>query len=68
MPFLILGLGNTSLYIILGNNLLRFLGLLNILAAGGDLLIAVYLLKYRNAVIVDHPDKIGFIAYKHKEA
>ena len=68
MPFIILGLGITSLAIIIGNSFLLLLGLLNILAAGGDLLIAVYLLKYRNAVIVDHPDKIGFIAYQRKEA
>ena len=68
MPFIILGLGITSLAIILGNSFLLLLGLLNILAAGGDLLIAVYLLKYRDAVIIDHPTDIGFAAYIQKDA
>ena len=68
MPFLILGLGITSLAIILGNDLVLSIGLLNILAAGGDLLIAVYLLKYRDAVIIDHPTDIGFAAYIQKDA
>lgn len=68
MPFIILGLGITSLAIILGNSFLLLLGLLNILAAGGDLLIAVYLLKYRDAVIIDHPTDLGFTAYIRKEA
>ncbi len=68
MPFLILGLGISSLAIILGNDTVLSIGLLNILAAGGDLLIAVYLLKYRDAVIIDHPNDIGFIAYIRKDA
>ena len=68
MPFLILGLGITSLAVILGNDLVLLIGLLNILAAGGDLLIAVYLLKYRDAVIIDHPTDIGFAAYIQKDA
>ena len=68
MPFIILGLGITSLAIILGNSFLLLLGLLNILAAGGDLLIAVYLLKYRDAVIIDHPTDLGFTAYIRKDA
>ena len=68
MPFLILGLGISSLAIILGNDLIFSIGLLNILAAGGDLLIAVYLLKYRDSVIIDHPTDIGFAAYIRKDA
>lgn len=64
MPFIILGIGITAFGIVNGSLLLFWLGIFNILASGGDLLIAVMLRHFKNGKIVDHPSEIGFVAYQ----
>ncbi len=63
MPFFILGIGGSILGILLQNALLLFFGILNILAAGGDTTIALMLRKFRKAIIIDHPNECGFVAF-----
>lgn len=63
MPFLILGIGVSAVGILVGNFTITFIGIVNILSAGGDTTIALMLLKYRNAVIIDHPKECGFVAF-----
>jgi hypothetical protein len=63
MPFIVLGIGITVFGLLNGNLFIFWLGLFNILGAGGDLLIAVMLGKFKKGKIVDHPTEIGFIAY-----
>lgn len=63
MPFLVLGVGVCTVGILMENFLVTFIGAFNILSAGGDTTIALMLLKYRNAVIIDHPNECGFIAF-----
>lgn len=63
MPFFVLGLGIFVLSLVSGSLVVLNLALLNILAAGGDLTIALSLLKHRDAVILDHPSECGFVAF-----
>lgn len=63
MPLLILGIGFFLISYFTGNVGLMFLSLINILGAGGDTTIALMLLKYRKAYIVDHPTECGFVAF-----
>lgn len=64
MPFLILGIGVSFLGIIFHSSMLISLGILNILAAGGDTTIACMAIKYRGCILLDHPTECGFIAFK----
>lgn len=63
MPFFVLGFGISVLSIILHSPFWLFIGVVNILSAGGDTTIALMLTKYRNHVILDHPTKCGFVAF-----
>lgn len=63
MPFFILGIVWFGVAYVRGNLLLLTLSLFNILAAGGDTTIALMLLKYRKACIIDHPTECGFVAF-----
>jgi len=63
MPLMILGIGLFVISYFIGSGVLMFISLMNILGAGGDITIALMLLKYRNAYILDHPTKCGFIAF-----
>lgn len=63
LPFLVLGVGFWIVALILGSKIVLFISLFNILAAGGDLTIALMLLKYRKAKIYDHPTACGFVAF-----
>ncbi len=69
MPFLILGVGVSFFALMWGNILCLWLGLLNLLAAGGDTTILYELLKCRkenggDLLIVDHPNQCGFVAFR----
>ena len=66
MPFLILGIIPMLLMFIFPNNFLFFMSIINILSAGGDLLIALHLLKYKNIKVLDHPTDPGFVAFEKK--
>ncbi|MDO4541896.1 MAG: DUF3267 domain-containing protein [Bacillota bacterium] len=63
MPFLVLGLGVGILGIILKSGGLLWLGIFNILCAGGDTTICLFLRKYRRCLILDHPKECGFVAF-----
>jgi hypothetical protein len=63
MPFAVLGVGIFLASYIAGNAFLLLLGLLNIIAAGGDLYMALLLLRHRKAAILDHPSDCGFTAF-----
>jgi len=65
LPFMILGVGLNQVAVWTGNYYILALSLFNILAAGGDLTIALMLIKYRhkNTRIMDHPTECGFVAF-----
>lgn len=63
MPFLVLGIGLFGVVFFLGNTLLLSVCFLNIFAAGGDITISLGLIKYRKAMIIDHPTECGFWAF-----
>ncbi|MEG1254221.1 DUF3267 domain-containing protein [Clostridium sp.] len=63
MPLMILGIGLFAISYFIGSGALMFISLINILGAGGDITIALMLLKYRDAYILDHPTECGFIAF-----
>ena len=68
-PFLILGVGVSFFALMWGNILCLWLGLLNLLAAGGDTTILYELLKCHkenggDLLIVDHPNQCGFVAFR----
>lgn len=67
MPFFLLGVCVSAAAIISGSVLLLVLGAFNILAAGGDTTIALMLLRYRDALILDHPTECGFVAFRRGE-
>jgi Protein of unknown function (DUF3267). len=68
MPLIVLGIGAFAVAAFTGSLLWFALSALNMVAAGGDLTIALLLLRHRNARIVDHPTKCGFWAFSRKEA
>jgi hypothetical protein len=65
LPFMVLGVLLNQLSVWTGSYLLLALSLFNILAAGGDLAIALMLISYRkaNTRILDHPTECGFVAF-----
>ncbi|WP_312644392.1 DUF3267 domain-containing protein [Hydrogenoanaerobacterium sp.] len=63
MPLFVLGVLWFILAYIGGSTLLAMLSIINILCAGGDTTIALMLLKYRKACILDHPTECGFVAF-----
>ena len=68
MPLIVLGLIPTLLALIAGSIEVFLLGLCMILAAGGDMLIVLTLLKYkassRDVIIFDHPSQAGSIVFE----
>ena len=64
MPLLVLGLGIGAAGILLQNSLLLWIGVLNIISAGGDTTIICISLRYRNCLMLDHPTECGFIAFR----
>jgi hypothetical protein len=68
MPLAILGLGAFAISLYLGDSILLFLSLLNILGAGGDITISFMALRHKGAFIYDHPTECGFIAFDKKDS
>jgi hypothetical protein len=66
MPFIVLGLGIFLASIITNSIFLLALSMFNIIAAGGDITIALMLLKHKNALIIDHPTECGFWAFSEE--
>ena len=63
MPLFLLGVGVYILAFILGNSFLLVFGFISILGAGGDLTIALKLIKYHDGQIYDHPTECGFVVF-----
>ncbi|MFZ2539004.1 MAG: DUF3267 domain-containing protein [Oscillospiraceae bacterium] len=63
MPLFVLGIALFVVSLLTGNILLLLLSLFNIIGAGGDTTIALMLLKYKKACILDHPTECGFVAF-----
>nr|WP_307999587.1 DUF3267 domain-containing protein [uncultured Merdimonas sp.] len=64
LPGTVLGLGIYILAFITGSSFLLWLSLLNVLGAGGDMLIAWYARRYRTGYVLDHPTECGFIIFQ----
>lgn len=67
IPGLILGVGVYVTAFITGSAFLLWISLLNIISAGGDLLIAWYGRKYKTGYMLDHPTECGFIIFENKK-
>lgn len=67
MPATILGLGFGIVGVVTGNFLLLMIGICQILAGAGDLLVSSMLLRYKttgkDVVLMDHPTEVGLIVY-----
>lgn len=62
-PFVVLGLGS-ALFLFVYPGTVSFLTIMvNFVAVGADLLIAVRVVKEDNCLIADHPTKAGYIAF-----
>ena len=66
-PFFLLGLIPSLLGVFIGSFQCLTFGLLGILAAGGDMSICLNMLKYKNALFLDHPTSCGFAAFSSPE-
>lgn len=64
LPFCVLGLGIFAVSLAVPNYRLFMLGILNMLAAGGDLTIGCCLMKHKNGLILDHPTDCGFVSFE----
>lgn len=64
LPGVTLGIGLYLAAFVTGSTLLLWLSMLNILSAGGDLLIAWRVRKYREGYVLDHPTDCGFIMFQ----
>ena len=68
MPSMILGLGFGIAGVVTGNFLLLMIGVCQILAGAGDLLVSSMLLRYKttgkDVVLMDHPTEVGLIVYE----
>ncbi|MCQ4638254.1 DUF3267 domain-containing protein [Anaerovorax odorimutans] len=67
MPFLVLGIGLFLVSLYVHSSLVLLLSMMNILCAGGDTTIALLLLRYRDAEILDHPTECGFAAFRKEK-
>ena len=67
MPFIVLGLGIFLASIITNSIFLLALSMFNIFAAGGDITIALMLLRHKNGLIIDHPTECGFWAFNEEK-
>ncbi len=63
MPLLVLGIGLFLISLIIQSELLLYLSCLNIVCAGGDTTIAIMMFKHRKSIFLDHPTKIGYVAF-----
>ena len=67
LPGVILGAGIYIASIITGNAMLLWLGMINILGAGGDIWIAWRVRKYRTGYVLDHPTECGFLIFQKQD-
>lgn len=63
MPFLVLGFGSVLFIFIYPGTVSLLTMMVNFVSAGADLMIAIHVLRERDALIVDHPTKAGYIAF-----
>ncbi|MBQ3906966.1 MAG: DUF3267 domain-containing protein [Lachnospiraceae bacterium] len=68
MPMTIIGIGFGVAGIISGNFLMFIIGICQIFAGAGDLLVSCMLLRYKSKgkdmIIMDHPTEVGLIIYE----
>lgn len=68
MPLIVLGMIPAVISVCIGSLMLLMIGFVMIIAAGGDILIAVKLLRYHSAarevLIYDHPTKAGSVIFE----
>jgi hypothetical protein len=64
MPLLVLGVGFFLAALLVGSPLLAYLGVVNILAAGGDITISFLALRHRKGWFLDHPSACGFLVFE----
>ena len=70
MPCVVLGILPTAIGILLGSHLLFWIGIVMILAAGGDIMIVMKLLAYKSQsgskeiLIYDHPTQAGSVIFE----
>lgn len=62
-PFVVLGLGSALFVFVYPGTVSFLIMMVNFVAAGADLLIAVRVVKEDNCLIADHPTKAGYIAF-----
>lgn len=67
MPFLFLGISLYPVAFLLGNRMLLYLSLFNIIISGGDLLVCGLLIFRRPQWVLDHPEKCGFVGLTLRE-
>ena len=63
-PFFLLGLVPGLIGVVLGSMFWLWLGIFNILCAGGDTTICWLLRKYSDCLILDHYKECGFVAFR----
>ena len=70
MPCLVLGILPTAIGILLGSHLLFWIGIVMILAAGGDIMIVIKVLAYKSQgdskeiLVYDHPTQAGSVIFE----
>ncbi|MDR2658118.1 MAG: DUF3267 domain-containing protein [Oscillospiraceae bacterium] len=64
MPLMVLGVGFFVVAAITKNHYLFYYANANVIGAGGDISIALMLLRNRKALIIDHPTECGFYAFE----
>lgn len=62
-PFIILGIGSVLFVFIYPGTVSLLTMLVNFIAAGADLVIALNVLKEKESLIVDHPTEAGYITF-----
>lgn len=62
-PFVVLGLGSALFVFVYPGTVSFPTMMVNFVAVGADLLIAVRVVKEDNCLIADHPTKAGYIAF-----
>lgn len=62
-PFVILGIGSVLFVFIYPGTVSLLTMLVNFIAAGADLVIALNVLKEKESLIVDHPTEAGYITF-----
>ena len=70
MPCVVLGILPTAIGILLGSHLLFWIGIVMILAAGGDIMIVIKVLAYKSQrdskeiLVYDHPTQAGSVIFE----